>query len=119
LINAYDNSIVYTDWFLARIIDSIKDTNAMLIYVSDHGESLGEDDFFSHGQDDYRTEQHAVPLIFWASEKYKSLHADRYSVAQQKLDQQLSHDNIFHSMLDCAGIKATVIDKTLSICSQP
>ena len=116
LINAYDNSIIYTDWFLASIIDSLKSSNAMLMYISDHGESLGEDGFFSHGQDDYRKEEHSVPLIIWASEKYRSIHPDRYSAAQQKLNQDLSHDFIFHSLLDCSGIETTVINKNLSLC---
>jgi glucan phosphoethanolaminetransferase (alkaline phosphatase superfamily) len=117
LTNTYDNSILYTDWFLSTIIDSLKDKNALLIYVSDHGESLGEDGFFSHGQDEFRAEQRSVPLIMWASEQYKKGHLERYQAAEGKLTQELNHDVIFHSMLDCAGIESPVIDKNLSLCN--
>lgn len=117
LINSYDNSILYTDWFLASTIDFLKNENAMLIYVSDHGESLGEDGFFSHGQDEFRLEQRSVPLILWASTKYRALYPARYESVKNKSKLPASHDVIFHSTLDCAGIEAKTISKSLSLCA--
>lgn len=117
LINSYDNSILYTDWFIAKIIDELAQKNAMLIYVSDHGESLGEDGFFSHGQEQFRKEQRMVPLIVWASEIYKKSYPARIKSAKDKRNLPLSHDSIFHSALDCAGIEAQTIQKPLSLCS--
>jgi len=109
LVNSYDNSILYTDYFLAETIWRLKDKNAFVIYVSDHGESLGEDGFYGHGGE-VRSEQMKVPLIVWMSDtflKNKSIKNDM---------QQLSHDNIFHSIMHCSDIKSDIIDPQMSLC---
>lgn len=67
--NSYDNTILYTDYILSEIIDKLKDKNAVLIFVSDHGEALGDDSFYLHG---ILSSGH-VPYgkFVWWSEKYK------------------------------------------------
>lgn len=118
LVNAYDNSLLATDDFISRVIKSLAGDNAFVIYTSDHGESLGEDGNFLHGKPK-RPEQRDVPLIFWASDIFRQKHLERYSAALGHKGLPLTHDVIFHSMLDCAGITSTVIDRSLSLCSPP
>jgi glucan phosphoethanolaminetransferase (alkaline phosphatase superfamily) len=116
LINSYDNSILYTDHVLGEIIEKLKHKNAFLIYVSDHAESLGENGFYGHGSNEIPTEQKIVPLIAWFSDKYLANNPDFRYISERRI---LSHDNIFHSILDCANIQSHIIDKHLSICTKP
>jgi glucan phosphoethanolaminetransferase (alkaline phosphatase superfamily) len=115
LINSYDNSILYTDYILDQIIKLLTDKNAFMIYVSDHGESLGEDGVFAHGSH-MTLEQTTIPLIFWSSNSFIEHHPKLLNNLSKRMNQNLSHDNIFHSTLDCAGIEGEIIDKSMSLC---
>lgn len=115
LINSYDNSIRYTDFILNEIISKLEDKNAFLIYVADHGESLGDDGFYGHGSFEFRKEQKEVPFITWFSDKYLERNP---GLKNLKLKSKISHDNVFHSMLDCASISGNLVDKDLSICTK-
>ena len=107
LINGYDNSIVYTDHVLAQAITWLERAQARydttLIYVSDHGESLGENNLYLHGLP-YAVapvEQKHVPMLLWPV-------AERNAAclrAQQ--DVPLTHDNLFHTSLGMLGIVAS------------
>lgn len=103
--NAYDNTVAYTDHVLASKIGILKKAadrfDTALLYVSDHGESLGEKGIFLHGAP-YPVapeEQKRIPLIFWMSDGY----AERINVDQACLQRQLpmrfSHDNVYHTLL--------------------
>ncbi|MGR9085653.1 MAG: phosphoethanolamine transferase [Gammaproteobacteria bacterium] len=116
LINSYDNTIVFTDHFLAQVIDALRDKNALMVYVSDHGEYLGERGRFLHGQETEDDELRKVPMIWWVSDVFIRLHPDKVRAMHSGLHDRLSHDHVFHSVLDCAGIESPVIDKALSIC---
>lgn len=116
LINSYDNSILYTDHFLSELIKRLKDKNAFLIYASDHGESLGEGGRLTHGADGYFKEQMEVPFMVWFSEKYKKNHPEKWESVKSFKEKEISHDYIFHSILDCVGIESEMIDKSLSLC---
>lgn len=111
LINAYDNSILYLDYVLDSLITQLEGRPALLIYTSDHGESLGEDGFFLHGNvDKYGlpvTIERRVPVIVWHSDSFKI----KPSV------ERITHDFVFHSLLDCAGVKSDIINSDLSICA--
>ena len=116
LINSYDNSILYTDFFLSGVIDQLKDKKAFMIYVSDHGESLGECGRLHHGGDGDIPEQRIVPLIFWMSDSYRKSHPDKWSAVESAKENNISHDYIFHSILNCLGIESEAIDESLSLC---
>ena len=109
LINSYDNSILYTDYFLTEVIERLQSKNAFVIYVSDHGESLGEDGFYGHGGE-VRPEQMSVPLLIWFSDKFLKTKSLKTNI------QNLSHDNIFHSLLHCSDIKSDIINPQMSLC---
>ncbi|WP_341756891.1 MULTISPECIES: phosphoethanolamine transferase [unclassified Candidatus Tisiphia] len=117
LINDYDNTILYTDFFLYNVIDLLKNSNAILMYVSDHAESLGEHGYYGHGGP-MIPEQTTVPFLVWVSDEFKKKHPDLVSSIANHLGTEISHDYVFHSILDCVGIRSTVIDKNLSLCGK-
>lgn len=119
--NAYDNTIAYTDHVIAAAIDTLSihsnDINASLIYVSDHGESLGEHHLYLHGMP-YKfapEEQTRVPMIAWLSaDAMKQQHVE--SNCNLHTDSMpISHDNLFHTELGLLGIKTTVYKPELDI----
>lgn len=115
LNNSYDNSILYTDAFIKNVIDHLRDKNALVIYTSDHGESLGENGRFLHGT--YNAEEQiAVPMIFWASDKYIKNYPQNFRNLNKLKDQAILHDHLFHSILGCSGIKSDIINNKLNLC---
>ncbi|WP_375326919.1 phosphoethanolamine transferase [Candidatus Tisiphia endosymbiont of Nemotelus uliginosus] len=117
LVNDYDNSILYTDFFLFSLVKLLKNRNAFLIYVSDHAESLGENGYYGHGGP-LIPEQTTILLIVWVSDKFNMQHPELVKSVKTYLGSELSHDYIFHSILDCAGIQSTAINKNLSLCGK-
>ena len=122
IINTYDNTILYTDYVIAQTIEKLKTLedkyNTALIYISDHGESLGENGLFLHGMPyglapEYQTQ---VPMIFWTSpgfEREKSLNTTCLrNNAQQKT---YSQDNLFHSMLGIMDITTEVYNPHMDL----
>lgn len=103
IINAYDNTIVYTDHVLAKLIDLLKaqQYSTAMLYVSDHGESLGENNIYLHGMP-YAIaprQQTQVPMIFWASGSFLKENSIDAAMLAQRSSDRLSHDNLFHSLL--------------------
>jgi lipid A ethanolaminephosphotransferase len=123
LINAFDNTIAYTDTFLASTIHWLKtqetDYNPLLVYVSDHGESLGENGLYLHGMPYVLAPdaQKHVPMLMWFSQGFKTEQAVDQTCLANLQTQTFSHDNIFHTLLGLLSINAQVYDKTLDISS--
>ena len=115
LVNIYDNSILYTDFFLHNIITLLKDKNAFLIYASDHAESLGENGRYTHGGDT-TIEQTTIPMIVWFSGKFQANNPEIKVAIKSHVNTEINHDYIFHSILDCMGISSEIVDKNLSLC---
>ncbi|RMH88117.1 phosphoethanolamine--lipid A transferase [Lysobacter pythonis] len=104
IVNTYDNSILYTDHVLARMIDALQADTAIdptLLYLSDHGESTGEKGLYLHGAP-YAfapSQQTRVPMILWVSPGYaKGIGLDLDCLAG-KTGGTYSHDNFFDSLL--------------------
>jgi len=104
IVNAYDNAIVYTDFIVSQLVEKLsrlKDRNVKLIYVSDHGESLGEKGLYLHGVP-YRIapkEQLHVPFVFWVPKQTQnSLKIDGNCLAK-KSSQPTAHDLLPHTLL--------------------
>ncbi|AAU03800.1 phosphoethanolamine transferase [Rickettsia typhi] len=115
LMNSYDNSILYTDFLLSNIIGLLKDKNAFLLYVSDHGESLGENGYYGHGGP-LLSEQITVPFIVWVSDTFKTKYPESVDAIKSYSSTEISHDYVFHSILDCLNINSDIINKSLSLC---
>jgi lipid A ethanolaminephosphotransferase len=113
IVNAYDNTILYTDYFLAEVIKLLKTNigkyNTAMLYMSDHGESLGEDGIYLHGLPySFAPEgQTHIPFIMWLSKDFSdSFGLDTECVKRQR-NTAYSHDNLFHSVLGMLNIKTT------------
>jgi glucan phosphoethanolaminetransferase (alkaline phosphatase superfamily) len=115
LVNSYDNSILYTDYIISQVIERVKNQNAFLIYVSDHGESLGENGVFAHGSH-MTPEQKIIPFIFWGSDSFIKKHPKLLKRLSRRQREELNHDHIFHSVLDCAGVEGEIVDHAMSLC---
>ncbi len=107
VVNAYDNTIVTTDRLLARSIAWLQGQSrrfdTQLLYVSDHGESLGENNIYLHGMP-YAVaprDQKHVPMLLWLGKAP----APEQQCLQGKRDQLLSHDNLFHTVLGMMGVQ--------------
>lgn len=115
--NSYDNAIVYTDYFLAKTIKLLKDNSkkfeTALLYVSDHGESLGENGVYLHGLPSIIApkEQTHVAAIFWAG---KHMKIDKLML-KTKENLAVSHDNIFHILLGLFEVQTELYNKDLDI----
>lgn len=119
LVNAYDNTILYADWFLAEVIRRLQGRNAVLLYVGDHGESLGEEGYYLHSHD-LEWEKH-VPLIVWASDRFLAdpINRAKFAALRANRNRQVTHDFIFHTTLDLAGIESEeVLRPALSLCRE-
>jgi lipid A ethanolaminephosphotransferase len=119
VVNAYDNSIAYTDHFLAQAIGWLKRhdgaADTALVYVSDHGESLGENNLYLHGMpyplapDD----QKRVPWLSWASAGFQRSTGLSMSCLRDRRDVMLSHDNYFHAVLGLAEVTTAAYQPSL------
>lgn len=112
LVNTYDNSLLYTDDMLSRTIDKLRGLsdrfNVALVYLSDHGESLGERGMYLHGAP-YMfapSQQTHIPLLMWMSPGYAAAnHINEACLRQQAADGKVSQDNLFHTLLGMFNIQ--------------
>jgi lipid A ethanolaminephosphotransferase len=116
--NAYDNAVLYTDYFLSKVIELLKGNDSefesAMFYVSDHGESLGENGIYLHGMPDFIApdEQRHVPAIIWLGSNYDELNIS--DIAMKK-NNKYSHDNIFHTILGFMEIETSIYKKEMDI----
>jgi lipid A ethanolaminephosphotransferase len=116
---AYDNTILYTDYFLDKTIKVLKEAGvpASMLYFSDHGESLGEKNMYLHGAPYIFSpeEQRKVPMMLWMSDSFSQrFRVDRSCLAARS-GQQFSHDNVFHSTLGMLNVNTAVYNPKLDM----
>lgn len=109
LMNAYDNSVIYTDWLIHSVIETLKeipDVRSCMMYVSDHGESLGENNLYMHGvpMSIAPREQIEIPFIVWTSD----------STLRIK-EEEATQYHVFHSVMDFLGVESPIFDETRNI----
>ena len=111
LINAYDNTILYTDYLLHSVIEvlrNVEDRESAMIYISDHGESLGEGNIYMHGMVSASMapkEQTEIPFIVWQGSDNRHL---------KELD-EVGHYHIFHSVMDWFDMSSEFYNEEFSI----
>lgn len=121
IINAYDNTILYTDLILDKTISLLKsqfgNMDTALVYVSDHGESLGENNLYLHGTPYFLApaEQTHVPMLAWISENYRTDFSIDVECVRNEQNLPLSHDNYFHSVLGMLRLDTTDYTPELDI----
>ena len=123
IVNGYDNTVRYTDHVLAALIDILRNHQAQvdtaMIYLSDHGESLGEYNLFLHGTPYMIApdQQKHVPMIVWFSDSYQQSFFLNTKCLQQTRNSPLSQDNLFHSMLGLLEVQTTLYQPDLDMFS--
>lgn len=117
LINAYDNTIVYTDYFIASVIETVKlqHTPSAVIYMSDHGESLGEFGLYLHGTPYSLAPdvQKDIPFIIWRSEELKN----NRPITEIDTQAEYTQYHLFHTILGLFSIKSEAYKQELDIFS--
>ena len=125
LLNSYDNTLLYTDYVLDSLIETLKNTTkyqTALWYLSDHGESTGESGMYLHGAP-YAiapTQQTHIPMLMWFSTVWQHQAKQQIKCLAQQGRQELSQDNLFPTMLSLLDVKSKVIDPNndmLAACS--
>lgn len=122
LINTYDNTILYTDDIVSRTIDELKShgdkLNTALVYLSDHGESLGENGIYLHGTPYMLapSQQTHIPFLFWLSNDYQQNYAVNTDCLEKKArSEQISQDNVFSTLLGMMDIQTSEYQKDRDI----
>lgn len=118
LVNAYDNTILYTDHFVGRairLLEGLGDVASTLLYISDHGESLGEYGLYLHGTPFSIAPdvQKQVPFIVWMSGAFKRAH--RTDEARLARGSTHSHANVFHSVMGAFDMRSSIYVPRLDI----
>lgn len=117
ITNAYDNTILYTDHFLAQTIDFLRARSdrydVSMLYLSDHGESLGENNLYLHGLPYMLApeEQTHVPFLFWTDNSFSNRFALDMDCVGSESDKAFSQDHLFDSVLGLLDVQTTVYDQ--------
>jgi lipid A ethanolaminephosphotransferase len=121
IVNGYDNTLVYTDHVLSTLIDLLRSNqdkvDTAMLYLSDHGESLGEYNLYLHGTPYMLApeQQKRVAMLAWFSDSYqKSFSVDTHCL-QLSREKPLSQDNLFHSMLGLLEVNSKVYNQDLDM----
>ncbi|WP_324568577.1 phosphoethanolamine--lipid A transferase [Accumulibacter sp.] len=116
IVNAFDNALLYTDHVLASLIGKLQAhaerIDAAVVYVSDHGESLGENNLYLHGIP-YAiapSEQTSVPMFVWLSAGLRNSTGIDLACLQQRAQQPASHDHLFHSLLGLLDVRTALYE---------
>lgn len=114
LVNTYDNTVLYVDYIVDKAIKLLQSKQdkftTSLVYLSDHGESLGENGIYLHGLP-YSiapdTQKH-VPMLLWLSDDYQKRYGVNYDCLKKASTQnEYSQDNLFSTMLGILGVETT------------
>ena len=122
IVNAYDNSLLYTDFFLGKVIDFLERAqqthDTAMLYVSDHGESLGEGGLYLHGMP-YAIAprgQTRVPFVLWMSQAFRAaLGIDERCLRDRARPEAASHEQLFHSLLGVFGVQTSAYERKFDL----
>ncbi|WP_111894808.1 phosphoethanolamine transferase [Acinetobacter sp. MB5] len=123
LINSYDNSIVYTDHILSEVIRVLANNDKYQTgfwYLSDHGESTGENGLYLHGAP-YAlapSQQTHIPMMMWFSPEWRSNHPQQVACLLQQRQAKRGQDNLFPTLLSLLDIDSQVIQPELNMLAQ-
>ena len=114
MVNAYDNTIIYSDYIWHQLIEELRDRNAILVYLADHSENMGEDGHYAHGDGDWPA-QHNPGCFVWYSDKYQASFPDKIEALKRNKDKNYNTSFLFHSILDASDIKSSYINQAENI----
>lgn len=120
VVNAYDNTILYTDHVIAEAIRLLQEKKGIraLVYVSDHGENLFDDEreLSVHGSYEGTIHEAHVPCFVWLSAEFKQAYPEKVTALEANLQTQVQNDVIFYSLADIGGLEE-IVDTKKSIFS--
>lgn len=114
-LNSYENSILYTDHVLGKLMDSLQahpEYASAMLFTSDHGESLGENGIYMHGTP-YPIapkEQLKVPMVFWASPEFAEDRGLDLQCIRDQAQRPTTHDSVFHTTLNLLAVDTRIYD---------
>lgn len=116
----YDNAVLYNDFIVDEIIRRFEDKNAVLIYISDHGEEVYEGrDFAWHSvEEEGNVHMIEIPALIWASQKFRERYPEKISALNAAIDRPYRTDYLIHALLDLMDIRTTSFDATKSIINE-
>ena len=121
MVNAYDNSIIYTDWFLSEVIGTLRETNACtaMFYCADHGEDLYDDSRarFLHSSPTITYYQTHVACLGWYSQQWQSLYPAKAAAAKANTLAPASTHSVFHTVAQLAPFESEYIKPSVSFVS--
>ncbi|MES2667082.1 MAG: sulfatase-like hydrolase/transferase [Pseudomonadota bacterium] len=120
IVNAYDNAVLFTDRILSQTIDLLAAQDRVvpaMLYVSDHGESLGEDGLYLHAAPGFMAPdvQTKVPMVMWLSDAFETVMKLDSACLAARAAQPVSHDQVFHSVLGLMDVTTAVRDPALDL----
>lgn len=121
IVNAYDNALLYTDHVLARLIAALQahagQVDSAMVYVSDHGESLGENQLFLHGlpRAIAPAQQTEVPMVMWTTPGFAQAAGVDTECLRRRAAQPVSHDNLFHTVLGLLDVQTGLHERPLDL----
>lgn len=121
IVNAYDNAVLYTDHVLATLIGTLQTHSAQvdsaLIFLSDHGESLGETGLFLHGlpMAIAPSEQTRIPMTMWSSEGFDRQAGLDRACLQRRAALPVQHDHLFHTVLGLLDVRTALYVSSLDV----
>lgn len=119
--NSYDNTLRYTDYVLAKLVGLLQKNqdrvDTAMVYVSDHGESLGEHGLYLHGSPYLLApeDQTHIPAMMWFSPLYQRSRSVNTQCVRQKAAKSYSHDNLFHSVLGLLDVQTKTYQSKLDL----
>jgi lipid A ethanolaminephosphotransferase len=121
IVNAYDNALLYTDHVLATLVGTLQahadDVDTAMLFVSDHGESLGEKGLYLHGVPHLVAprEQTRVPMVMWWSEGFAHDAGLDTACMRQRATQPAEHDHLFHTLLGWLDVRTALYQPALDL----
>lgn len=118
IISSYDNAILYNDFIINKIISLFKDTEAIIFYLSDHGEEVYDfREFVGHAEGNGSRYMIEIPFIIYTTNKFKENHSNIINKIKNSLNNPYMTDDFIHTLLDITQIKTVEFDETRSIIS--
>lgn len=121
LVNAYDNTIVHTDFLIGKVISTLSSEggSAAMLFTSDHGEDIFDDQrhLFLHASPFPSYYQLHVPLIAWTSPTYRIRHAEIAQSLISNSHKQAESNSVFHTLLSLGGVATQYRNDSLSLAS--
>ena len=118
VIAQYDDALYYNDYIVSGIIDKFRCTgeDSIVIYVPDHGEAVyDEGGFTGHIEENPSRHMIEIPVIIWASDRFKELHPEKWAAIQAAVDNPYMTDDMIHTMLDIVDVQTADYDPARSI----